>query len=202
MRTILPLKVYETYLALKLHFTIDKYDFFKYNGSVKSATETSLNKRRDKFFFTKVGKKFNDVADMTQYMVASFVYEDKAPWIGFFVTTEADAHYTKFKKTIESLEYLFSEECGKVFTNKKDFNIQFHCIDGQHPLILKEYLQGNISIETFIVLDKVFGIFDYFDMHITDKIVWPSARRKCQRYAAFLDIEPNKYKGILKGKIT
>ena len=41
-----PFEVYTTYLAMKKHFTDQKYDFFKYNGKTRSSVG-AFNKRRD-----------------------------------------------------------------------------------------------------------------------------------------------------------
>ena len=46
-------EVYKMYLALKQHFTKEKYDFYKYNGKVR-ANEKSFEERRDRYFFLKV----------------------------------------------------------------------------------------------------------------------------------------------------
>jgi hypothetical protein len=66
--------IYMYYLALKRHFTTD-YDFFKYNGKVKSSQQAFEN-RKDKFFFYKLSKRkdakefilANVIADRTHIM--------------------------------------------------------------------------------------------------------------------------------------
>ena len=47
---------YRTYLAIRNHFKTD-YDFFKYNGKMKVSNDSFL-KRRDKFFFAKLERKY------------------------------------------------------------------------------------------------------------------------------------------------
>ena len=41
------------YLSLKLHFTTDTFDYFKYGNAAK-ASQQSFDSRRDKFFFVKL----------------------------------------------------------------------------------------------------------------------------------------------------
>ena len=48
---------YKTYVALKNHFTSDSYDYFKYKGRVRVKEESFL-KRKDKFYFEKIEKKY------------------------------------------------------------------------------------------------------------------------------------------------
>ena len=50
---------YKTYVALKNHFTSDSYDYFKYKGKARVKEETFL-KRKDKFFFEKIEKKYQE----------------------------------------------------------------------------------------------------------------------------------------------
>ena len=46
-----PIEVYQTYLALKNHFTKDNYDFFKYRG--KSRVSNDLYRKRFDEIFKK-----------------------------------------------------------------------------------------------------------------------------------------------------
>ena len=49
---VTPFETYQSYLSMKNHFTNRKYDFFRYGGK-SSATVTSFNKRKDKYWFEK-----------------------------------------------------------------------------------------------------------------------------------------------------
>ena len=69
---------YETYIlfnALKLHFTTEKFDFFKYNGKVKTTIEQFEN-RKDKYHFYKLSRKHEKRDDMLQYIVYNFIEKD------------------------------------------------------------------------------------------------------------------------------
>ena len=41
---------YQTYLALRLHFQTDDYDFFRYQGKIRKASRSAYAKRDDKVF--------------------------------------------------------------------------------------------------------------------------------------------------------
>ena len=49
--------VFKTYLAIKLHFSSDTYDYFKYEGKVNCKLET-FTKRNDRYFFHKLSTKY------------------------------------------------------------------------------------------------------------------------------------------------
>jgi uncharacterized membrane protein len=65
-----PFEVYQHYLSLKNHFTNPKYDFFKY-GAKTRASVTSFNKRRDKYWFEKTSRKYND-EEVVKFLVSNF----------------------------------------------------------------------------------------------------------------------------------
>ena len=54
-----PIEVYQTYLALKNHFTKDNYDFFKYRGKSR-VSKVTFNKRKDRYFFERMSRKRTD----------------------------------------------------------------------------------------------------------------------------------------------
>ena len=49
---VTPFECYKTYVAMKQHFTKDKYDYFKYGGKSR-ASATSFKSRKDRLFFRK-----------------------------------------------------------------------------------------------------------------------------------------------------
>ena len=55
-----PFDVYKLYNALKLHFDNESYDAIKYNFKT-TVNPQSFFKRRDKYFFAKLGKNQKDI---------------------------------------------------------------------------------------------------------------------------------------------
>jgi hypothetical protein len=66
-----------------------------------------------------------------------------------------------------------------------------------HPQILKEYLKDNISIETFVILDRILGFTKDWDSKLSDP-VWETVSMRMKKYSPFLNIEVSRYKKILK----
>ena len=48
------------YESLKLHFSKDSYDFFKYNGKTNISV-TSFENRKDKYHFYKLSRKYTKI---------------------------------------------------------------------------------------------------------------------------------------------
>ena len=72
----------------------------------------------------------------------------------------------------------------------------FNCSKG-HPPILKNFLNGNISLETLVICDRIFLFGKNFDKKLKDP-VWESVSMKMKKYSPFLHIDVQRYKNILK----
>jgi hypothetical protein len=190
-----PFEVYVNYLALKSHFLSPKYDYFKYNKKVR-ASLTSFNKRKDRYFFEKTSRKYED-KEIVDFLVSNFISTSdiNGIWIGEMMK-EGDVRYTEWKKRTQSLSYIFKEEIESVFTSK-NFDEMFLIKSNQHPQILKEHLQSNISLETMLILDKIVGYKTNFDKKLDDP-VWKSISMKISKYNPFLNIDVLNYRKILK----
>ena len=93
---------------MKNHFTNRKYDFFRYGGK-SSATVTSFNKRKDKYWFEKTSRKYSD-AEIVNFLLANFVTTDnpKNLWIGEIINS-GERTYSDWMKRQQSMSYMFSE---------------------------------------------------------------------------------------------
>ncbi|NDG31210.1 hypothetical protein EB118_14210, partial [bacterium] len=63
------IEAYRIYLALKHHFTLDNYDYFKYNKKTKVTLDSFL-KRKDRIFFAKLGNRKDKYLE--DFLVANF----------------------------------------------------------------------------------------------------------------------------------
>ena len=195
---VTPYETYQTYLSMKSHFTNRKYDFFKYGGKSR-ATMASFNKRKDKYWFEKTSRKYSD-EEVLNFLLANFVSTDNPQnlWIGEIINS-GERNYSQWMKRKQSLTYLFKEQSNELLFNK-NLNEVFDCSKG-HPPILKKYLGGEISLETFIILEKVFSFVKNFDKKLTDP-VWETVSLKIKKYIPFININVFQYKKILKEVIN
>ena len=190
----MPADAYRCYLALKNHFTKDKYDYHKYRGKVR-ATNEAFYKRKDRFWFEKFARQKND-KEVEEFFVSNFIYstDPGTMWIGEMIK-EGEGRYSEWKRKVQSLTYLFKQETENVFENKK-VDDMFDCSKG-HPPILKRYLGGDISLESMVIYDRILGYGKDFDKKLKDP-VWESVSRKIKKYSPFLNIDVFRYKKILK----
>ena len=190
-----PLNCYKTYLALKNHFTKEKYDYHKYCGKT-NASLNSFYKRKDRFWFEKLSRNKSD-DEVVNFFIANFVMCDdpQSLWIGEIIR-EGEDNYKKWNKKIQSLSYTFKEEISSIF-NSKNFDSVFLIENNRHPELLKYYLQGKISIETLLILDYILDFTKNFDKKLDDPI-WNFISLKIKKYKSFLHINVFKFKKILK----
>ena len=189
-----PFETYQTYLSMKSHFTNSKYDFFKYGGKSR-ATVTSFNKRKDKYWFEKSSRKYSD-KEIVDFILANFVAADNVQnlWIGEIINS-GERTYADWMRRQQSLTYLFKEQSTELFS-ENELETVFNCSKG-HPIVLKRFLSGKLSPETFVIYDKIFSIVKDFDKKLLDP-VWETVSLKIKKYNPFLNIDVFQYKKILR----
>ena len=192
-----PFEVYRYYLALRLHFTTDNYDAIKQKGRVR-ASKQAFAKRNDLIAIRKVAETYSD-KDVVNFLVANFITGDR--WGGVF-DTEAKERFVNWKKRIESLSYTFEKEVSylqlQMDKQNKPFDLVFAPSKNEHPYILKSYLRGSTSIETLVILNNFYNFVDNFDKEYYNDLMWPDISRIIKKYSPFLNVQQEKYNGILR----
>ena len=193
-----PFETYQHYLSLKNHFTNPKYDFFKY-GAKTRASVTSFNKRKDKYWFEKTSRKYND-KEVVDFLVSNFTATDNPQnlWIGEIINS-GERNYAEWTKRQQSLTYLFKEQSSELFS-ENELESVFDCSKG-HPPVLKMFLGGKISLETLVIYDKIFLFGNTFDKKLLDP-VWESVSLKLKKYSPFINIDVFNYRKILRSIIN
>jgi len=191
---VTPYQVYCEYLAQKSHFSNVNYDYFKYNKKVR-ATITSFNRRSDKYWFEKTSRKYND-KEVVDFLVSNFVAADSPSnlWIGSIINS-GERTYQEWMRRQQSLTYLFKEQSNELLSNNELESV-FDCSKG-HPILLKKYLGGDVSLETLVIFEKIFSFRRKFDKKLDDP-VWEIVSLKIEKYRPFLNIDMFKYKKILR----
>jgi hypothetical protein len=190
MRTMEPFEAFSLYQSIKLHFESDSYDAVKYNYKT-SAKPQSFWKRKDKYFFAKIGKRFDTAPQLISYYVSHFITDNK--WIGDMISD--DGPYDKWVKVNQSLSYIFEQDLYKLAEEVQSFDDLFK-IEG-HPKIVEKYMQGDISLETVVIINNLVGFLSKADKQITETIVWPDVSRKIRKYGPFVRCDPDRMKKII-----
>jgi len=187
-------EVYKMYLALRMHFTKEHYDYQKYRGKV-NASEKAFEERRDRYFFKKLATKY-DEAQVLNYFVANFMNDPRG-----YIKSFNDGHYERWKANQESFCYKFRQDVDLLLTYfeapyQDKFDKIFEVKEGSHPALLRRYLSGEISLETLVVFETCLGYIEQFDKKLTDPI-WKDIKNRVLKYKPFLYIDCQKYKEVI-----
>ena len=191
---MMPFDAYRCYISLKSHFTKESYDYHKVGVLTRVKKET-FYKRKDRFWFEKFSRQKND-KEVVDFFVSNFVSttDPSRMYIGELVKN-GEERYVDWKKRTQSLSYMFKEESEFLFKDHKMDEV-FDCSKG-HPIILKKFLGGNISLETLVIYDRILGYGKDFDKKLKDP-VWETVSKRVRKYTPFLNIDVFRYKKILK----
>ena len=193
---------YALWNALKLHFTSDSYDYFKYNGKT-NVSKSTFSTNKSKYHFYKLSRKYN-LEELKDFYIANFI-QGKGDWVGDLLQ-DGDENYTKWQKTQQSLTYTFENDImymfdsvdGAEFWHIDDY---FKPIDGGWPMLITKMMHDKIKLETVCILIDIFDCMPRWEKQITEDIVWPTHRRIIKKYTPFMNYDKQKFKEILKEKI-
>jgi len=188
-------EAFSIYNALKLHFSQQSYDYFKYNGKSRISVD-SFENRKDKYHFYKLSRKYKE-DEYINFLVANFIVNEKT-WVGDLLKSEAEVHYLRRMKYMQSMTYSFENDCNLVFEELDDPNEVLRVEDGEYPVLLLMALRKEIQPETLVILNALLNFFPAWSKNVADTIRWPDYRMKMLKYAAFVPFDSVKYRLMLK----
>jgi hypothetical protein len=191
------LAVYMMYNALRLHFTTDSYDYFKYNGKTNTTKESFLT-HKNKYAFYRLSRK-HTLEDARDFFVANFLVND-SKWVGELLTEEAEEIYTDWKKRNQSLFYRFESDTQYLLDNYDAHDI-IKPVDGSFPVLLMQIMRKKVALETLVIMNNLMNFLPMWEKKIDDDIVWPMWQRKIKKYTPFVVYDKMKYKNKLKEMI-
>ena len=188
-------EAFSIYNALKLHFSQQSYDYFKYNGKSRISID-SFENRKDKYHFYKLSRKYKE-EEYINFLVANFIVNEKT-WAGDLLKTEAEVNYLRRMKYMQSMTYSFENDCNLVFEELDDPNEVLRVEDGEYPVLLLMALRKEIQPETLVILNALLNFFPAWSKNVADTIRWPDYRMKMLKYTAFVPFDSVKYRLMLK----
>ena len=191
--------VFKIYLAIKLHFTTDSYNYHDYGGKVNCKLET-FTKRNDRYFFHELSKQY-DKYQILDFFVANFLDNDKQ-WVGNLLRKDGQEVYLNYKKHKDGIGYHFRRDSVSVNDDFTARSLSFNdglCNDtGQHPRLLQLYIKKKISHQTMVILDYHLNFIKNWDKQITETFVWPILSKRLKKYRKFVHFNETETKLTLK----
>lgn len=179
--------VYRLYMSLKLHFTSDKYDITKTKSAVKCKQETFM-KRKDILLFRKLAKKYKK-QELINFFVSNFAVGHN----GVFDAESVEV-YENWKILQGRLSYQFKQDVETILEwaelTNQDPLVSY---DAQHPILLKLFLGKKITLESVIILDKLFDFVYSNDTLMQNDFIWKDFARLVKKYRIFVKIDKDKF---------
>ena len=180
-----PIDVYLMYCAMKAHFGKTNYNFIKYGGKSR-VPRNSFFKRKDRYFFVKLSKKYKTENEIRNYFIANFMMEQRG-----YVANFNNENYEKWQNRQNNFHDIFTNEIQPMI---QDFNSLFEIKKSEHPKLMKEYLGKRISLETLIILDELVEYSKKWNEHLKDDLLWPDLKKLMNNYKWFLTFDKKQYR--------
>ena len=123
-----PVDIYLMYCAMKAHFGKGKYDFVQYEGKTK-VSRNSFYKRKDRYFFARLSKKYDDPKEIQNWLLSNFVKDRKG-----YIANFSDENYDSWRLKREGFFDMFAVE---MYPLVKEFEPLFEVNGSNHPKLLK-----------------------------------------------------------------
>ena len=127
--------------------------------------------------------------EMTNVTVSNFVNGDQ---YGGLWNLDSHEIYENWKKRIQSMRYVFREDIETLVNDSKETNF-FFGKGGKNPLLLEYVNRKIVTLETFIILNQLYNLFDKYDKELYDPR-WEKLKLLCEKYLVFLNINYDEYK--------
>jgi hypothetical protein len=195
-KTVDGFKAYRYYLAIKLHFTTDKFNVFENRGNVKGTRE-AFNVRNDRYIFEKLARRHEDDKEIIQFFVSNFAYgNDTAIYAG----AEADDNFREWNKRKQSITKVFVDDLATLLThlevNKLKHSALFNFTDSEYPVALSLFVGGKISIETLRIIDDFHPIVEKWNQNLSVKYIWDNELRRITKLTGFVKYDKIKIQKV------
>lgn len=192
-------ELYSLYQAVKLHFTSDKYDFFKYHGKTRTTVE-SFERRRDKYMFHKLSRMVSD-AEALEFLVSNFVM-DNHNWTKTLIQDGAKENHIQWQKRMQSLSYTFEQDIIRILQEGDINEVMEVPESGAYPLVLTMLMRHDISIETVAILNSLTNCLARWEKKINDTVMFPRVVMRIRKYTPFIPFDPEAMKKIVQKHLT
>ncbi len=192
---------YHIFTAMRLHFTQKKFNYVDTIGKKKKVS-ISVNRWRElkeRERFEAFGAKFADEQHLMEYLIPAFV---DTPDLFIWDIISDKERYKKLhdawiKKKSRSI-YYFHSECDEVFSKLRSINVSLR--DFLFGGIICQWLtEGQISMETFIILDKLtFFLTKVADPGMLYNVYFSLI---VEKYSMLMDVDVSRYSNLLEVSI-
>jgi len=188
------------YNSIKLHFSRENYDAFKYNFRT-SIKQSSFEKRRDRYFFEKIARRYPNDSDLKLFMVDNIIAENV--WIGDM----EDSIHSRRDSHRQALFYNFEKEVKLISEIAYKYKLSFDGVCRANStktdnLLLNLYISQQISLDTVVIIDHFVSFVKSLKQQLSDPLgLTQSTLLTLSKYKDFIlpliETNENKYRKTL-----
>ena len=140
---------YRIYNAIRLHFNTD-FNAVKYHFKTKASTPASFEMKKERYFFEKLARTYPNQNDLIAFYTSNFLKENTWP------TEMKDSVYKDWQGRLQSVSYLFSEDCKTILDQAENHDWNFtDLFKTRNTFLYDLYHSDIIEIETLCLFEMM-----------------------------------------------
>ena len=183
-----PYRLYLKFIALKMHFTNEKYNFLMYSGKTKSSYE-AFQRRSDYKMFIVLANRL-DQSITVPFLVSQFVDRPSVTVSSIIEQPlQAQKIYLNWKSRTEDIKQLYHSDIRTIAKEANGLWANAIIQKGNdYPLIFKMVSSKKISPETYSLLDSLFNYTTKEYSGIAGDNLFYSLNLKYKKYRMFINL--------------
>lgn len=171
--------VYCYYMAFKLHFSKESFNYAEYGPMTNYKFETFFAKEGQRKQFARLARRFGHMQRevLENYMIANFVKNPKV-WVNGLLTKQAQAEYEDWRKLYENFSYNFMEAAQHyLFPAIRERNLSFMQYfkptdPSVHTPFMIDIFSERFPIWFVVAMHKVTGFLNTYGAVYKGDIYW------------------------------
>lgn len=181
-------EVRNLHLAIRVHFLQEKYDYFKYKGKIATEMLGDPNP-----MYGALGNKFRLKRELEGLFVSNIAVGNIAKYVDWYLTTDARNIWLDWLKRTEAITHYFRADLVALTNLGCSLKSLLECKPGTSlPKLVGVFQEGVVSVETLLLLVKVFDLMPYWESNLREQYIWPDLRRFLLKYPQFIRFDLNR----------
>lgn len=146
-------RAYKYYMALKLHFTNEKFNVFTNRGRLRGRRPT-FEMRNDRGLFERLAREYPDERQCISMIASNMMYGH------FDVVYDIDQsarNFEQYDRRKQAMTKIFADDCQVIADAGIDY--MGHSSNKFHDII-QLHLAGKVTVETLSILNDLDGLID------------------------------------------
>ena len=190
------------YYSIKAHFNSKSYNAIDNNFNTKVIPQIIFQKSKQIASVCKyISEKYTNEEDVKDLMISNFVYDKNIDIFKIYKEEESKQRYQNYKRIKDSISHTFKKDLVLLFNSVNDINTIYKCTSeygafGHWPEIAIQAREGQITLETLIIMDDIMNLFDRWSPKLDND--WILFRSILDKYRSFVNYDKETIISIMK----